>query len=173
MNGGTGFKIVAVVAVLSIAAVMVIDKYMLDGAFSSFSVFGGNEAVPTNVVTEAPDKKKDLRIKAAAAKRPMTVTKEVAEPAIAGDTPRAIEIPVKSNDPRQGVTPGMNRAQVLKLFGEPTLRVTETHDRKVIERLIYVDAKGHSRTIAILENGRAVRSYSAAYFGVNSAKAER
>jgi hypothetical protein len=47
------------------------------------------------------------------------------------------------------------------------MRVIETRNGKVIERFIYIDPNRQTKTVAVLENGRAVRLNSGPYFSVN------
>ena len=167
MSGSSGFKIVAIVVVLSIGAVIVIDRFIEKGAFTSFSIFRGNQAAPANDAGKPPDKK-DVPSARKTAKGTKAATPAV-EPAMA-EHARAINetSPINRNAVLQPITPGMTRAQVSKLFGEPTLRVIETRDRKVVERLIYVNANRHTRTVVVLENGKAARSYTESHFEVEA-----
>jgi hypothetical protein len=171
MSGSSGFKIVAVVIVLSIAGVIVIDRFIDNGAFSSLSVFRRTDDASASHVSKPlskpPDKTDGPSSRRTA--KPSGITISAVEPTLREPTHATVE-----NSPeRQVITPGMSRTQVLKLFGEPTLRVTETYKGKVVERLIYASPSLHTSTVVFLENGRAVRSHTGAYLGVDSARNER
>ena len=104
-------------------------------------------------------------------KRP-TPTASASEPTNAEEVPGSPQLSAARPEGPYRVTPGMSRAQLVRLVGNPTLRVTETHNRKLVERFIYIDANRQTQTVAVLENGQTVRSYTEPYLGVSSAKAE-
>ena len=173
MTGRKGFEIVAAVVVVSVVAVIAIDRFIDGGGtFSSLSVFRRNEVSSGKAAATTPTVKTTVPSRRGTEKRPKGVA-PADDPALGERALNPVEDPIRKSDERQVITPGMNRARVLQVFGEPTLRVTETHDRKVIERLIYVNRNRHTRTVAILENGTAVRSYTSAYFEGTAGKAER
>ena len=160
---GNGFKTLAIVVVLSMGAVLVIDRMIENGVFLPFSVSQGNEA-PAQPASKAPEKK-DVRSKS----HNVNKSASYASTGVVGTIESSDSSPhveIKRPDGPQGITPGMHRAQLLMVFGNPTLRVTETVNRKVVERFIYIDSQRHTRTVAVLENGRAVRSYTGAHPGL-------
>jgi hypothetical protein len=169
MSNSSGFKIVAFVVVISVGAIIVIDRFIDNGAFSSFSFSRAN--ITTPATASQPPEQKDARGQRPAAKRP-TPTASASEPTNAEEVPGSPQLSAARPEGPYRVTPGMSRAQLVRLAGNPTLRVIETHNRKVVERFIYIDANRQTRTVAVLENGQTVRSYTERYFGVGSARAE-
>ena len=112
MSGNSGFKIVAFVVVLSIGAVIVIDRFIDKGMFSSFSVFRATEAVPTTSASKPLEKKE--------ARNQRHAVKGSASLAFIGDgtnnepTAGLLGIPSKRHDGLERITPGMNEARSME-----------------------------------------------------------
>ena len=129
------FKIVALVLALSLAAVFVGSRMIDKGLLPSFNTPSAvNEASPA--IPDKPSTKNDTHQQRGATKRSLA-----AEPAnetlTTGNAPAGdVRVPEQRRDVPQKIKPGMLRTQVLELFGNPTLRVIETRNGKVMERFI-------------------------------------
>ena len=159
------FKIVALVLALSLAAVFVgsrlIDKSLLS-AFHPSSVVPDASSTPVNHPLPKSESHAQPRIAKQSLSAGLTN-----EPLTTGNASEEVRAPLNEQDIAQTLKPGMLRKQVLELFGNPTLRVIETRNGKVMERFIYVDLNRQTKTIAVLENGRTVRLKTGPYLGVN------
>jgi hypothetical protein len=159
------FKIVALVLALSLAVVFVGSRMIDKGLIPSFNTSAVNEVSPT--VPTKPSTKNDTHQQRGATKQSLPA-EPANEPFTTGNVPLGeVRVPEQGRDVPQRIQPGMLRTQVLELFGNPTLRVIETRNGKVMERFIYVDLKRQTKTIAVLENGRTVRLNTGPYVGVN------
>ena len=56
----------------------------------------------------------------------------------------------------QEVHPGMTAAQLVELYGAPTLRTLQVHEGYLVEQYVYVDRDRNAKTVALLRNGRTV-----------------
>jgi hypothetical protein len=155
-------KAVAVVVVLTLVAVKLaerlIDKVELPQFFHRMTTERKTKDTNTTVPSAAPEVSR-LKKKSTAALDP-PISTAVEEWSSLG--------PVSSTSVRkvpsiQELRPGMDRSQLTKLYGDPILRTTETHDRRLLERYIYADRDRHVITVAVLENGRIVRSEPGRY----------
>jgi hypothetical protein len=163
----SGFKIVAIVTALSITGVVLITRIIDKQSFASLYRSSTAESAPSIVNSKLPDKT-DSRGRSHTAKKgsPAEQAGELAlsSPAAAINTAGASDL---KRDYPQKIRTGMIRSQLLDEFGAPTMRIIETRNGKVVERFIYIDRTRHTRTVAVLEDGRAVRSNTAPYFGAN------
>jgi hypothetical protein len=158
-------KIVGLVAFLTVIVLILADRLIDNGivsriykaATSEPGTGGAKAAMRADVLGRPHIKKKVTSVTA-----PM-VSMTVGEWSL---------VPVSPDGGRE-VKWGMNRSQLLGLLGDPTLRTTETHERKLVERYIYVDRDRHTITVAVLENGRIGRSESGPYVGFGPIQPER
>lgn len=71
--------------------------------------------------------------------------------------------PAKRFPRSQELDPGMLRSQIIEKYGDPNLRTFQTRNSALIERYVYVNRERNAMTVALLENGRAVRSETGPY----------
>jgi hypothetical protein len=153
MSTGAITKVVGTVTLLTVIAVVLTDR-ALDRAFIS-RIFDREANEPASHVMKLPAKGKPLS-------QPGRTKKNTNSEAAVSVSMSLGEwrLLAASPDAGQEIRPGLTGAQLINLFGAPTLRTTETHNQTVIERYIYVDRDRSTATIAVLENGRTVRSES-------------
>ena len=149
-------KIVGLVTFLTVIVVLVVDRGTGNGIVPRiFQTVGRGHGITDRNKPQAPaDELGPLHT----AKRPKSPA-----PAIESTTVRDLPVIPVPRDARQEIRTGMiktgmNGPQLIEVLGDPTFRTTQTHERTLLERYIYVDHDRHTITVAVLENGRTVRS---------------
>jgi hypothetical protein len=148
-------KIVGLVAFLTVMVIVVVDRGIGNGIVTR--IFQTVTREPRTDRTKPP-------AQAGALGRPHTEKKPKSPvPATESMTVRDLPVIPVPPDAGQEIRTGMNVSQLIELLGDPTLRTTQTQDRRIVERYIYVDRDRHTITVAVLENGRTVRLESRPY----------